>query len=445
MVAVIGYLYRTRSEEGLAQFVLAGRALPLPILLGTAFASWYDTWTIMGQAEAVWEMGMALLFIYILPTALFRVPLAIWIGPIFRDRMPDDVYTLPDLLAHLYGARTGKICAVLILIELVYAGALLFIVAEAIHLVMGFPILPTVIVCATVVLFYTMVSGLWATAVTDLFQFVVMTSGAGLLAFFLWTTVGGFSGLAASLDAQDPALLTPGGRESWPSILSWCVTALALYTSPQTYQRFGAAKSGSDIRTAYLLVLALGVAYGAVMVLVGLAARASFPELAPSEGIWQVIMEALPVGARGLFLVGLASAAMSTLDTDLLWGSTVVVKNVMHDVFGVKMTEERMVRLNRLAIPVLCGFLVIFTRFFEDGVARAWYYIGGFTASVFFFPVVGGLVSSRRSERSGWITLLAGLAFYASWQAFAVPRWDIPSNFATFIFSGAVFFALRKA
>ncbi len=72
-VAAIGYVYRTRSKEGLAQFILAGRALPLPILLGTAFASWYDTWTIMGQAEAVWEMGMALLFIYILPTAIFRV------------------------------------------------------------------------------------------------------------------------------------------------------------------------------------------------------------------------------------------------------------------------------------------------------------------------------------------------------------------------------------
>ena len=443
-VAAIGYVYRTRSKEGLAQFILAGRALPLPILLGTAFASWYDTWTIMGQAEAVWEMGMALLFIYILPTAIFRVPLALWIGPIFRDRMPEHVYTLPDLLGHLYGERTGKLSSVLILIQLVYSGALLFIVAEAIRLVMGFPIMPTVIVCALVVLFYTTLSGLWATAVTDLFQFVVMTSAGGLLVYFLWQAFGGFSGLAASLDAQDPSLMQPGGHESWPSILAWCVTVLALYTSPQSYQRFGAAKRGKDIQVAYLLVLALGVAYGSVMVIVGLAARASFPELAASEGIWRVIMEALPAGARGLFLVGLASAAMSTLDTDLLWGSTVIVKNIVHEIFGVEMTEERMVRANRIAIPILCGFLVLFTRLFEEGVARAWYYVGGFSAAVFFFPVVGGLVTARRSERSGWLTLVLGLTFYVGWQAFIAPRWDIPSNFATFLVSGAVFFALLR-
>jgi SSS family solute:Na+ symporter len=443
--AIIGYLYRTRSKEGLAQFILAGRALPLPILLGTAFASWYDTWTIMGQAEAVWKMGMALLFIYIVPTAIFRLPLALWVGPKFRDQMPETVYTLPDLLSHLYNQRTGNLGAALILIELVYAGALLFIVAEALHYIMGWPILPMVALCTLVVLFYTTISGLWATAVTDVFQFAVMTSGAGLLVYFLLESVGGFAGLSALLEPQDPALLKPLGRESTPTILSWCVTALALYTSPQSYQRFGAARSGKDIQVAYLLVLTLGVCFGAVMVLVGLVARAQFPELVPSEGIWRVILGALPAGGRGLFLVGLASAAMSTLDTDLLWGSTVIVKNIVKDTFGVQMTEEQLVRANRLCIPFLGIALIGFSRFFEEGVSHAWYYIGGFTAAVFFFPVVGGLYfSSRpRGAAAGWVTLTAGVTFYVVWQALGVPATEIPSNFATFVFSGLVFFTCR--
>jgi SSS family solute:Na+ symporter len=441
--ALIGFLYRTRSKDGLAQFFLAGRALPLPILLGTAFASWYDTWTIMGQAEAVWEMGMALLFIYIIPTAVFRIPLALWVGPRFRDRMPENVYTLPDLLTHLYGRAAGNLGAVLVLVGIVYSGSILFIVAEAFHLILGLPIMPTVVLCAVVVLFYTMVSGLWATAVTDLVQFAVMTASAGLLAYFLWEGVDGFTGLAASLNAQDPALLRPLGRESVPRILSWCVTALALYTSPQVYQRFAAARGGKDIQIAYLLVLALGVSFGAVMVLAGLAARAHFPELAPAEGVWQVIMGVLPVGVRGLFLVGLASAAMSTLDADLLWGSTVVVKNLGKDLCGFRMSEERLVRANRAMIPILCLGLVFCTRFFEEGVAGAWYYIGGFLASVFFFPVVGGLIwigPGRRSPAAGWLTLALGFVFYAVWQGVAATPLSIPSNFATFLFTGAIYF-----
>jgi SSS family solute:Na+ symporter len=305
--------------------------------------------------------------------------------------------------------------------------------------------LPVVVLCAAVVLFYTTVSGLWATAVTDLFQFAVMTAGAGLLAYFLWGSVGGFAGLAASLPSTEPFLLRPFGRESIPSILSWCVTALALYTSPQVYQRFGAARSGKDIQIAYLLVLAFGVSFGAVMVLVGLAARAQFPELAPSEGIWTVILGTLPAGGRGLFLVGLAAAAMSTLDTDLLWGSTVVVKNLLKDTFGVRMSEEGLVRANRWAIPVIGLFLIGTSRFFEEGVSHAWYYIGGFGASVFFFPVIGGLyfADRRRAPVAGWLTLVAGATFYALWQAFAAAGTEIPSNFATFVFSGAVFFLAR--
>jgi SSS family solute:Na+ symporter len=442
VVALIGYLYRTKSRDGLARFFLAGRALPLPILLGTAFASWYDTWTIMGQAEAVWEMGMALLFIYIIPTAVFRIPLALWVGPRFRDRMPEHVYTLPDLLTHLYGRRAGNIGAVLALVSFIYGGSILFIVAHAFHLILGLPIMPTVIVCAAVVLFYTTVSGLWATAVTDLLQFAVMTVSAGLLVYFLWQGVDGFAGLATSLNPIEPALLKPLGRVSTPKILSWCVAALALYTSPQVYQRFAAARGGKDIQIAYLLVLALGVSFGAVMVLVGLAARSFFPELAPAEGIWQVIMGALPAGARGLFLVALASAAMSTLDTDLLWGSTVVVKNLGQDLFRVRMSEEQLVRANRAAIPILCVCLIFFTKFFEEGVASAWYYIGGFLASVFFFPVVGGLIwvgRVRRSPAAGWLTLALGFIFYVVWQAIAVDLSGIPSNLATFIFSGAIF------
>jgi len=190
----------------------------------------------------------------------------------------------------------------------------------------------------------------------------------------------------------------------------------------------------------YLLVLALGVSYGAVMVLVGLAARALYPELPPSEGIWHTIFGTLPAGARGLFMVGLAAAAMSTLDTSLLWGSTVIVKNIFQDTFGFKMSEEKIVRANRLMIPVLCVFLIGTTRLYEGGVARAWYYIGGFTAAVFFFPVVGGLFLRRRVPQAGWLTLSAGCLFYILWQLLAAEETGIPSNFATFVFSFLVFF-----
>lgn len=440
LVGIIGFLFATIASKSMKSFFLSNRAFTIPILIGTGFASWYDSWTIVGQAAAAWEMGVALCFAYLLPNALLRLPLAYWIAPLVSDKIPDDVYTLPDLIEHLYDKRSGLISVALSVTDIVYSGALALIVAQVIHMITGFPTIWMVALVAGCVALYTSLAGLWGVAISDIIQFVIMMVAGGTLGFALLSYRGGIDSTVRILLSEDPALLSPLGHENWASILAWVVAALALYTSPQAYQRFMAARSGNQARVAYSIVLWLGLIFGCIMVFAGLVARAHFPDLPAEQGFWTVALSCMGPGLRGLFVAGLAAAAMSTTDTDLLVASTVLVKNVYRDLINPRLTELQVVRANRTLIPILLFFVVLASLLFQEGIDKAWYYIGGFQTACFFVPLVAGLFYSRKTPQGGFIALASAIVFYVVWEFVLGAPFEIPSNTATWIFSVIVYF-----
>ena len=97
----VGLVMRKRASKNMKSFFVASRRLTIPVLVGVGAASWYDSWTIVGLAECGTTMGICMIFIYIIPTAILRLPLAVWIGPLVRNKIPDWVLTMPDLMAYI--------------------------------------------------------------------------------------------------------------------------------------------------------------------------------------------------------------------------------------------------------------------------------------------------------------------------------------------------------
>ena len=62
------------------------------------------------------------------------------------------------------------------------------------------------------------------------------------------------------------------------------------------------------------------------------------------------------------------------------------------------MTDEGAVKGTRIGIVILGLFVIVGTIFWADGIAKAWYYIGGFMVAVFLVPIVGGLFYKKRPE-----------------------------------------------
>jgi SSS family solute:Na+ symporter len=445
LILGVGAVMHKRASTSFKSFFVASRRLTIPVLIGVAAAGWYDSWTIVGLAECGFTMGISILFIYVIPTALLRLPLAIWIGPYTRDKLPDHVVTLPDMIRHLYDRKTGVLGGVVPVFSVLYSAALLFAVGEVLHLVTGLPIFFTVVVAGLAIIFYTTMAGLWALAVTDLIQFAVMTVSGGALAIGILNHFGSMQNIWDSIAAIDPLLLTPMGHNTPLDVFAWIIGAAALYVNAQSYQRFGASKGGGEIKVAYTLMLTIGIAFSTIMVFGGMTALVMFPEAtSPAMGFWATVFTVLPPGMRGLFVAALIAAVMSTSSADILISAGIIAKDIIKEFFMPNMTDQGTVKTTRILIVFVGIFIIMGTFLWSDGIAKAWYYIGGFQTAVFFIPIVCGLFYKRKTATGGFISVVSGIVFYVVWEFILMTPMSIPTNVATWCISIVVYFLVNE-
>ncbi len=442
----VGFMMHKRASTSFKSFFVASRKLTIPVLIGVAMAGWYDSWTIVGLAECGWTMGISVIFIYVVPTGIMRLPLALWIGPMTRDKIPDYVVTLPDLVHYFYDKKTKLLAAVVPIFSVLYSAALLFAVGDVLHLVSGLPIYLTVVIAGLGIIFYTAMAGLWALAVTDMIQFAVMTIAAGALAIGVLTQFGGAQPIWDAISAVDPVLLTPLGHNTALDVLAWVIAAAALYVNAQSYQRFGAAKGGAEIKVAYSVMLGIGISFSSIMVFTGMAASVMFPAAAsPAEGFWATVFTVLPVGFRGLFVAALVAAVMSTSSADILISAGILAKDIIKDFFKPDLSDAGTIQVTRFLIVAVGIFIIVGTYLWSEGIAKAWYYIGGFQVAVFFIPIVAGFFYKKKTAAGGFIAVLVSIIAYAVWQFVLGAPYGIPSNVATWFISIIVYFIACSA
>lgn len=436
-ILLIGVSMRRRAGKSVKSFFVASRKLTIPIIIGVAAAGWYDSWTIVGLAECGYTCGICIMLIFVVPEAVLRLPLAVIIGPHVRDKIPDWVVTVPDMMAYLYSRKVKLISALTYIANLLYDSALLCAIAEVLKLVTGMPMLVSLGISAAVIIAYTALSGLWGLAVTDLIQFAIMTVSAGALMLGIIVSYGGLPAVWSACAEINPLLTEPlgylkdmGGFGGTMEALAWAISACAMYCEAACYQRFGAAQSGSDIKSAYSIMLAMGVSFSAVMLFAGMAAVAFFGDVAstPAEGFWALVFSVLPPGFRGLFVAALCAAVMSTVSSDWLLFATCAVNDIFRTFIRPNMSEARTVLGMRWAVLFFGIVCTIGTIFWADGIANAWYYLGGFLFAMFFVPIVVGLFYKKKTASGALWCIIYSAAMYVLWEFVLGCPMAIPSS-----------------
>lgn len=445
-ILMVGVSMRRRAGKSVKSFFVASRRLTIPILIGVAAAGWYDSWTIVGLAECGYTMGIVVILVFVVPEALLRLPLATIIGPHVRDKIPDWVVTVPDMMAYLYNNKVKLISAFTYIANLLYDSALLFAIAEVLKLVTGMPFVVSLVISGLVIVAYTALSGLWGLAVTDLIQFAIMTISAGALMIGIITIYGGLPEVWTRVGEINPTFLEPMGNMGIMEAIAWVISACAMYCEAACYQRFSAAQSGTEIKTAFSIMLSMGVTFSMVMVLAGMAALAFFGDVAstPAEGFWGLVFSVLPAGMRGLFVAALCAAVMSTVSSDWLLFSTCAVNDIYRGFINKNMSEESTVKGMRIAVGVFGVICVVGTIFWADGIANAWYYLGGFLFSMFFIPITAGLFYKRKTAQGGLWCIVYSAIMYVTWEFILVCPGGIPTSLFVSVTGAIVYFAVSN-
>lgn len=290
----------------------------------------------------------------------------------------------------------------------------------------GLPVPQGMLLAGVVILAYTFMGGLWAVAVTDFVQFVVLV--AAVIVLFVLSLVKA-GGLGIVLTQAPAGFLWPVNAEYGWFYLGAMVFLYALSMSSvhwQLIQRFCCVPDEKEARKMGLLVASLQLITPALMFLPALAAHQFLAVDTPPRSVYPTLCTyLLPAGLLGLMLAAMLASTMSMLSGDYNVCASVLTNDVYRRLIRPRATQRELVLVGRLATLVV-GVLAL-------GLAYALVGLGGedmFRTMVTLFsiatapvavPMILGLLSKRMTSAGGLAGCLAGLALGLTLFA-ALPR-----------------------
>lgn len=255
----------------------------------------------------------------------------------------------------------------------------------------------TVLVLFLVAVTYTALSGLWGVVITDFLQFVLAMGAAVYLAVVALRGLGGVQGVEAGILANGfdlgemlrmvprAAALTEANPFTEFLILIGIVWWASYSIDGGGYlsQRLFAAKNE---RHSALGFLWYNVAHIALRpwpwIIVGLCGIAMFGTVDDPETYYPMVMRTvLPPGFFGVAIASFFAAFMSTIDTQLNWGSSLLVNDLYRRFFRKGKSEREYLTAARLSILVL-ALLGAASSFAVRDISFAWKLVLAVTAGI---------------------------------------------------------------
>ncbi|MEM9682763.1 MAG: sodium:solute symporter [Pseudomonadota bacterium] len=320
-------IWAGRGDRDVTDYFLAGRNLPWYLIGFSFYASNMSGASFVGLMGAAYSHGMVV-FNYEWTATLVLIFFALFMLPVFlRAR----IFTVPEYLETRFDRRLRWVYAGFTILTLMFidmAGALY---AGSIVISTAWPQVELWEAAAALAFLagtYTLIGGLRAVVVTDALQEVLLIGGAGLIVWFGLDAVGGWQALTDRLDAQRLALVKPAtdGFLPWPGILGVILLGFYYWTLNQYFvQRALAARSLDQGRKGALFGGLLKLPNVLLMIVPGMIAAALLPQLDNPDRVFPALaFELLPLGLRGLVLTALVAAIMSSLDSALNAGASLV-------------------------------------------------------------------------------------------------------------------------
>jgi SSS family solute:Na+ symporter len=379
-------------------FFVSGRQLTPFILAATITATNVNLYSFVGQAGVAYSHGISI--IWQTWTGNMALVLAgLFIVPLFRTLK---VRTIPEFLELRYNQGVRVLIGILWIFRLIFwLGVVLYTAAIAAQTITGIKSFTVwVAVFALIAIFYTMMGGMWAVALTDTIQFVLMLLGALLILPIVMGAVGWLPGLVEKLPAQNLQLVTQTGLYNWKFVLAISILGLQWASLDQgLLQRAFSAKDTKTVTRGMVLAGIITTPFALLWNFPGLAAAVLHPGLSnPDSAIPFLIANHLPSFFLGLVVCGLLASQLSTIDSNLNAVVTLYVNDIYTRVIKKEASPQLTLKVVRIA-TVFFGLLIIAFSYLVPrlgGAVQAYLtVIGIMDMPLFVVAVVYGLLLKR--------------------------------------------------
>ncbi len=399
--------YKSSKNKDEKDFILAGRRLSLPGFVATLVATWYGG--ILGVGENTYNFGIQTWFIFGLPYYIFGFLFAVFLAPRIRN-LPHR--SIPDHFNKHFGKSAGIISALLILIlasPAPYILSLGILLQHTLH----WTLQPAILFAAGVSLVYIWFGGFRAVIRTDKLQFVLMFLGFILLLFYSWNSIGSPVSLISTLPER---YFDPTGGNSFQYILVWFFIAMWTFIDPGFYQRTAAAKSPDAAKKGILISIGFWFVFDMLTVTTGLYAAVLIPDQVATMAYPELASRILPPFVYGLFLVGLFSTIMSTIDSNGLISAITFGRDILWRMQEKEESSDSITHIRKGL--VVMAFIAVLLAISIPSVVRLWYIIGSIIVPGILLPFLLTFSKIKLQPKKANIVIIMPVIIAIFWFVF---------------------------
>ncbi|NOZ62103.1 MAG: sodium:solute symporter family protein [Calditrichaeota bacterium] len=430
------FSFRVKNQD---DFMVAGRKLTWPILVGTLLATWIGSGDIFSVSDLSYHHGYSSL----LGSA------GGWLGIIVVFFIAGRVrtfgqYTVPDILEVRYNkwarllATLTTIIAYVTIVSYQFRGGgwVLNIISNGMfspdtHYQISLfgdkfflpiiqsgqiPMQTAMLLVAFFVVLYTLTAGMMSVAYLDIINGMMIILGVFLAIPFLIHHVGGMEYIEANLPARRNPIL--GNMTTIQALGYFIPTLLLALGNGNMYQRFYSAKNPGEAKKSVvgwvIGVIVIGVALQSLAVI----GSSFFKNLSPTEAgkiIVLVAYQGVPVAVGCILIAAIVAIIISTANSFLLVPATNIMRDIYQRFIDPNISDKKMVLFLRIAVIFLgvAAYLLMqfFPRILDAAYAAYTIYGAGLTPALlatFFWK--------RATAHAGVASILTGMGITVIWE-----------------------------
>ena len=428
VLLAIGFGF-ARAQHDTADFFLARRRVPWWAACLSFLATEISAVTIISVPATAYRENWQYAQFFI-GSSLAKLAVAFLFIPAFYRH---NVTTIYEFLAYRFGQRSQVTGSIFFFVtRLAGSGARLTLTAVAVGYLMGWSLIPTIVVFSIVSILYIATGGVQAVVWTNVFQAVMfLVAGAVTLAYLLANVSGGLgtvlatAGAAGRLNVIDwgPAIGAPNFWSSlltnpnivWVALLNGIFGSMAAFgTDHDLMQRLLTVETrGESQRTLALTPIGTFVT---LLIYLGLGAglftyytQHPAPTLArPDEILPHFVATAMPPLLRGLML---AAIVLSSIDSPLGSLAASFVTDIYRPLLVRNRSEQHYLAVSRAAVlifGIVLGVLAWAFAFVPGQMLWTVFKIAGVTSGSLLGVFLLGLLTRRPvSDNANVIAMVA--------------------------------------
>jgi len=418
---LLGLFARRRAVAGAEDYFLASRSVSWFHLGLTIFATWFSTFAFLGLPGFYYSRGVGwylttVIYLLSAPLMAWFIGRKIWL--LGRER---GYITPADLLADYYRIKGVRLLVALVsILALVPYCLIQFVgVGKVIAAATGgaLPYSLGIILVASVTAFYSIFGGVRAIVWTDILQGVLFLSVILFGAAIAYLYAGGLvEGYAKSV-AVRPDIFVLDPVDSGPIFTLAFIWTLGFVVLPHLWQRAYMARSAQAFSGGIVMFSLLSAVLIIGTMLMGTLGIPLISGLEDPDKFVPALYQQYATFALPLLVLATFAAGMSTIDSQLLSASSVLVHDICKPLMGKSLTSRREERLGKLFVFLLITFLATLALLpGSQGSIILLASKGTAIAVLLFIPLVGAVSGFRISGGVMLSSLIVGAAVLAGFE-----------------------------